>query len=269
MKSYFAKLAARATLANAPISHAEPVRKTDPFEETTLIQPSPLAPARPVLSTEDPDRSVTSQTSPPAPLSLPGPSDTRDARTLKLRETLPPRPLVPSIERETATDLPQPVTAPRESVTQLIPEARPPLAPLPAAGDDQNTQQSNDASEDFAELQREQSLLLRKADDFMTRILRHRAEPVHRNEHDTELPPPPAKREPELERPARLVLAPLRPVVEPDSEPPALLIGTLTVEVMPPQPQPAASPSQVVVVRETRSPRTAVPSSRRFGLGQF
>ena len=53
---------------------------------------------------------------------------------------------------------------------------------------------------------------------------------------------------------------------EPVGERTSLYIGQLTVEVVSPAPAP---PPQVVFVRGPGSNRSALPSSRRFGLSQF
>ncbi|SRR6266542_239754 len=273
MKSYFAKLAARATLANVPVSAPESGQKTDPFEEATQTPSTfPTPAARPVLPTDDSNKPGARRIS--SPEQLHAPSERIDAAPVEARETSPVTPLVPATEHESKPDPHRPLPVIPETVTQLIPPAEPASVAPPRVEKTEGpvSHQDDDSREELAELHREQAILLRKADAFMGRILKRHEEPVsaRQTEGELERPTTTGKREPGVEQPTRLAPAPPKPpVAESDADRASLLIGKLTVEVMPPSLPPIPPPRQIVVVRESRSPRTALPSSRRFGLGQF
>jgi len=160
--------------------------------------------------------------------------------------------------------------AKREHVLQPI------LVPpgTPASARDAKLERTSEPEMDAhpIEYEREQSVLLQKADAFMAALLDRRTEESgtrDQNEHITERPPRhEIVREP---APARLQPAHVaaRPTESADASP-SLVIGKLTVEVLPPAPPPIAPSRQVIVVRGDRNARThAIRSSQRFGLGQF
>ena len=123
----------------------------------------------------------------------------------------------------------------------------------------------------IVEERREEQQLLHKADAFMGALLDRR-------------PPPPAAEETQVEREIQILeprpqheaaprLQPLTaqtPVHDAPPEPPSLVIGTLTVEVLPSAPAVAPQRPPVVIVRGGRGAgRPSFPSSRRFGMRQF
>jgi hypothetical protein len=117
----------------------------------------------------------------------------------------------------------------------------------------------------------EQSILLSKADDFMRRLTEHWRAPETASrdgfEGGSERIPTTAPHRDESPR-----LHPTRAgeqVAERESPRPSLVIGKLTVEVLPPAPPSTASGQKVVVVRGARRGGSNILSSRRFGLGQF
>jgi hypothetical protein len=295
MKSYFAKLAARATLANAPTVLPVAASNThDPFEETSTYDRT-VSPAGAAPSEVRSDASVN-------PTPHRAFSDDEGVRTRRkespanvseehdeLRETVVTRVEARPIARsssdltensqtqETISRL-QPRDSKFESTesTQSAPndtsEFR--LAPPSVS---ERTVESRAVSEPgndevLEEMKREQSALLRKADTFMASLLERRPgvagqEPVLKDTSQESISKPASPRA----GPTRLQPPPGSPHVREAAQPdqPSLVIGKLTVEVAPP-PQPIAPSPQVVVIRESRSTRRAgIPSSQRFGLGQF
>jgi hypothetical protein len=278
MKSYFAKLAARATLTNVPVSSAGARSKmSDPFEATSLPEhdgPPPAA-AGPVFPTDDSNRRSSPQIPAKTIDELRPPAERADSNQPAARETTFVKPPVPALESQSQPRSQEPAPQ-RESATQVMPKTEP--APVPAPGRSEESEESGpnaaeNIDEGLAEVQRAQAVLLRKADAFMERILKRR-EPVttrHQLETEEEKSGTDSNRQPEIVWPARLQRPPPTPQIsEPLDERPSLVIGRLTVEVMPPSPVPVSPPApQVVVVRGPREARNAIASSRRFGLGQF
>lgn len=296
MKSYFAKLAARATLASVPVTSRQSASKlSDPFDAVD----SSTTPLSSLQSTKDFHSADQSHSSPTAPTS---------SRT----EIVSDRPqLLDSVPAEQTQSRspafshePQLNDLPVESASQIKlehrvtnVESRPPAAEevepnqlasisklIPTVEDvtthaerhsptetiEENVTEKPQANEQQANHQREQLVLLRKADVFMETVFQRRDESVHHEEDADDERDDSSKRQTRIEAPTRLQpMRPVRPVHEHTDERPELVIGKLTVEVMPPIPAPVAPPQRVVVVRGTRSGRTALPSTRRFGLGQF
>jgi hypothetical protein len=131
----------------------------------------------------------------------------------------------------------------------------------------------HDSVERFADTQREQAMLLRKADAFMNELFEKRArfESGRDLEEESELhqleslrPLSQPVENPRL-KPAQAAEA----TREADAEQSSLIIGKLTVEVTPPTLPSAPLQPQRIVVRGPRSIQSGVISSRRFGLGQF
>jgi len=292
MKSYFAKLAARATIANIPVAPSRFPGSPDPFEAVapefgssppTIPQASSVRDdarehnaRQPVLKTESPSRGDIVRTNP-------GRSDDRDT-------TLQPAPRLqqPTEDAPTTIEIPPP----REAVSpasedhrlhreqestqpvrseNMITTLSPPKLSLDLPKSEVTREPGTD--EQIDEIQREQSMLLRKADAFMSALLERRSEtanPSIGRQADLEIPP--SKAEPShAEIPTRL--QPPSPGVrarDDRDDQPSLVIGKLTVEVMPPPAPPVAPSGQVVIVREGRSVRGAARNSiQRFGLGQF
>ena len=251
MEGYFARLAERAALIDAPamtVAQSAPV--VDPFDQTELVTP-PLPRSEPPPSSErviERTNIVYEETESRVTLNVPAPA---------------PEPIVrvEPVEVEVA----QRVEV--EVAQRLMPETRvvmPPPAVVQARQEEREEKPEAEESEERAEEIR----LLRKADIFMERIMGVRAGRPHVADETSAL-----QVETHVVRgPARLqpTQPPPRVVREPEQERTTLTIGTLTVEVVPPAPPPPAPhTTQIVVVRGARGGRSGVPSGRRFGLRQF
>jgi hypothetical protein len=296
MKSYFAKLAARATLTNTPVplpvsapkpqdsfsgtfGFATPAtaHRVDQFpgsreHATDRVSPGPLltstANLRPHKTSDVAterlvqDRSeslITHIESSPTRVSPP--ETTREAPEI---QSLNPRPVLPDSFRIGRADQDQSQTQQNKvSLTKSH----------VASNEAKETEATRDEGlqEQPRETQYDQSVLLRKADDFMEALFarqRSVAPDEGNSERETESP----KSAPVVRResPARLQpLTRLPQIPEPVEDEPSLVIEKLTVEVVSPPTQPIKPQRQVVVVREARDGRRAVPSSRRFGLNHF
>lgn len=136
-----------------------------------------------------------------------------------------------------------------------------------------NQKGATDTNERYAEIEREQVSLLRKSDAFMESLLRHRAaltQPHEVEKNEAEARVSTRQEEPVEQKQTRLQPSPEPLTPEPAADRSSLVIGSLTVEVVPPTlPAPAAPRREVVIVRGAPNVRGSVPSSRRFGLGQF
>jgi len=290
MKSYFAKLAARATLANVPApSPATTANPHDPFVDTsTIIEPS----SRTTIAWETPGSDRVGTTLAQVP-------PTNDTHTSQLEmvksdvrfehNALPASPEHElTIEAKSASKtFEKPMAAAQHDREQARSEnsisnttrehvLQPPLAP---AGMQTSTHDAKIESTSQPEMNaalveddREQSVLLQKADAFMAALLDRRTEETSTRDQNQQITERPQRHEIVREpAPARLQPAPVaaRPTESAD-ESPSLVIGKLTVEVLPPPPPPIAPSRQVIVVRGDRNARThAIRSSQRFGLGQF
>lgn len=292
MKSYFAKLAARATVANIPVAPSRFPGSPDPFEPVApeFVTSSPSIPQptgvrdnapeqnarQPVMTTESPMRRDVVRVDP-------GRSD-RDTGSQPLprleQPTLtPPTPVEIPLQREADSptskdsilrreqESTEPVRSENKITTPILPNFASELAEVTREPGSPGT----DAQ--LEEIQREQSVLLRKADAFMSALLERPSKTTASSiERQADFDRTPSKAEPpRTEIPARL--QPPAPIVsarDDRSDQPSLVIGKLTVEVMPPPSPPAAPSRQVVIVREGRSVRGAARNSiQRFGLGQF
>ena len=294
MKSYFAKLAARATIANIPVAPSRFPGSPDPFDAVapefgtsppTIPQPSGVRDAReqnagkPVLKPEYPISSDVVRVDPGR------------SNELELRSQALPRLQQPGETLPTASEIPPPREAlshardhiqdpklhrEREPTQPVRSENRitTPIAPklsLDSAKSEMTKEPGSD--EQLEEIQREQSMLLRKADAFMSALLERHSETTNPSiERQAEFEILPSKAEPSRAQiPAQLQPPALAVRAHDDRDDrPSLVIGKLTVEVMPPPAPPVAPSHQVVIVREGRSVRAAARNSiQRFGLGQF
>lgn len=292
MKSYFAKLAARATLANAPPPPSTTKPTPDPFENVSAPDtPSPTVSvsSRPVDRSSKTDRSE-----PSAKINNTSPSDTTGAdmgvESETLRPKLPPPVVradyVQSVSENTSEaeerrnkseTQPHSLRLEFEETTAFEPAQEESIlkpraaSVVPAEEKKSDTTDALSTVERLEEIQSEQVALLRKADAFMNGLYDRGpdAKTTEAN-RDQERPAPVVKREVVREPSSRL-----QPVAKPHqlpelpAEQPSLVIGKLTVEVVP-TPPPVARPRQVVVVRGGESSRrSSIHSSQRFGLGQF
>jgi len=294
MKSYFAKLADRATLANVPAtSAASAPRVSDPFEDSSHQQ-TQLAPV---------EQSTRAQSAPePGGFALSPPVDdsrietgwplvethkrtpsesATEALTLhpkQPQESLPSERAVKDVsprEPQSLTDLPRETIADTDSL-RVAALARTQVPELSVPHLREDTREESEArnklsDERISELGREHAVLLRKADTFMNNLLDVRPQRVTENENKVtnETSPTSISR---VEREPINRLEPAQrvpPTTAPESDGPSLVIGKLTVEVTPTTPAPPAPQPQRIVVRGSRSRGSGVPTGRRFGLGQF
>ena len=282
MNSYFAKLALRAAAGNAATRFAvpTPTKAGDPFEEVSArvptSRPESERPAQRIEAvdfgfstpqTKVPIEAIPSmETSRPEqqPDRGPGEFPTRGEReTIEKAPQQITKPIPPLLSHQvlqrdnsepgmrTSTLAPPIVEAvgSSEAVPPLFPEQAPVLKRL-------------------TNLEDEQEILLRKADAFMGSLLERRKAAFPEPESEPENVPT----SPDLLRssPAKPIhphpaVLPVR--LQDDADQPSLVIGKLTVEVVPAAPTPRVQP--VVVANKARSRNVAFPSSRRFGLGQF
>jgi hypothetical protein len=296
MKSYFAKLAARAAHANVPVTSKLTAKKSpEPIDESPAsafqsISPqatdrirsadeaprstSRLTPLRaesinvvPPKSEEAPTEFTGHRSTVPRP--EPQPSDFPSEPDAELRLAPPSTDIEGRHGRTPDERLDQTPTSgdPIYSLTSLSPDSEIRSPERMGKSDLTDASLTNDR---LAQIQREQSVLLRKADEFMERVFVRSKEASDREiESDDEIeePSPPQTRvvEPSQLRPLTRDVPPPEQI----DERPGLVIGNLTVEVMPaPSPAPVTPLQRVVVVRGSRQ-RAVLPSSRRFGLGQF
>lgn len=283
MKSYFAKLAARATLANTSAFPAANRKIPDPFEvanETSdfplsrpsqaALRPENVHPISDISASPSPESLDHSTTLQPKPLTTISPAERggdtqwgppgsatagRGPQTAELE-----RPTTePGLPTETPPTLIQPVAL---SSTPSTKSGSDETAELPHAETDPSVAQ-------LAALQREQSTLLRKADAFMERVFDLRPRSMTQAELDSD-DESQGILKPNAQPDHASRLQAIQPAVSgQESDQPSLVIGKLTVEIVPPAPAPVVPRQQLVVVRGTRGGRNGIPSSRRFGLGQF
>ena len=290
MKSYFAKLAARATLPNAPPAPSRAIPMNDPFENvsTAGIPPAPEN----VSSSEGPKTQSSESRRPQSTVNTEEIvlSRRRD-RELTLEsesyaQSATRRP--PDVEldhdvteRSRETERADHETPKQSTVLKLEPtqSARPQVkqeddlasAASAIAADVREPVTSHATEQKDKETNAEQTLSLKKADEFMNALFARRTAPQAPVSNEEKQQP---AQEPQIvtarESPGRLQPAakPRRPP-EPPPEQPSLVIGKLTVEVVPP-PSPVTPRREVVVVRTGSNSRPAsIHSSQRFGLGQF
>jgi hypothetical protein len=288
MKSYFAKLADRATLANVPApSPVHAPRVADPFVEAP---PEPAQLPTPAVNQErltvrEPDSFTLSPPEMKQTVESQVPVvETHQHEPAEMPteiSTLQPRPAerVPSHKFEENEQ--EPIEASAEQAREEInrSEVREVVTLLPVkATETQTTTAGGPVAEEEPEpaepkapidSQREQVMLLRKADLFMSSLFDSQREPAPEETKITE-PAAPSLKKLEREPANRLEPAPKNsPVPVQESTGPSLVIGKLTVEVTPPSPPPVAPQPQRVIVRGSRGFGRGVMSNRRFGLGQF
>lgn len=118
-------------------------------------------------------------------------------------------------------------------------------------------------------VQQDQVRLLKRADEFMGDLLTRRShsEESREAQHDRAQESTNTARLQPTTPPVSTVARPTARTPE-QTESPSLVIGKLTVEVSSPTPQPPES-SRVIVVHKGDNKRSIAPSSRRFGLSQF
>jgi hypothetical protein len=293
MKSYFATLAARATLANVPVSSPAPTPNLqDPFDDTAAVV-STSSPQNVVPDSRTADRHVETSFNQTPPMKE---SDTSQVGTvtsdLRFEATTQTQSTVvqeQTLERSESRIADQPDLLSQRDRQETRPEVRsavekskqvlePMIAPREAQPTEStekketNAKSESEVDSTSAENERQQSVLLQKADTFMKALFERRSEERPDRESAHEASEPAALDERVRDHAfARLEPAPAvaRPS-ESSDESPSLVIGKLTVEVMPPPPPPIAPARQVIVVRGDRGARShSIRSSQRFGLGQF
>jgi hypothetical protein len=287
MKNYFGRLVARAapqrdstpaarerTKVHDPFEQVAATEMPGPFPETAremmssaMATTSPVAhgPATekralpavqpaPAVTTADSGRLWQSELS-----ALPTPEQARDSLALTASKRSEPA-------ETTTPKLIHPVrTAAARSPPHDLKPAETQRADLPG---------EHDPDQPFADAQREQAILLRKADAFMTELFEERARFQSGRNLEEESESHQAESLRPLSQPienSRLKAAQAAEATrEPDAEQPSLVIGRLTVEVAPSVPPPATPRAPIVVVRSpAHTAKGVLPSSRRFGLSQF
>jgi hypothetical protein len=291
MKSYFAKLADRATLANVPAS--SPVytaRVSDPFEEASPEQSQlpPLHSKNTQRTFHDPEGFALSPQSDKHRAEQSGIVHERDKRDSAEnpveRQTLQPRPseevVVNKLESKNADSIDsRPAQAVAEehtietevrAVVSLLPNKTSEAQPISSHDSSRDQEPLAEQQESVADLRVEEALLLRKADLFMSRLLDGTRETLTQvGDESTETARSTISRL-EKEPVSRLEPVQKNPppaIQEPDG--PSLVIGKLTVEIAPPTPAPVTPQPQRIVVRGSRGRGSGFKSSRRFGLRQF
>lgn len=261
MKSYLSKLADRATLGNVPSSIPMRAKPHDLVAE-------PRSDASQVELTSPTRRPPESQLQQPESISQLSPTPIgvmkHEVKSVvsQLDNTQPQEITATRIEHSL-----DPVKALERDERQV--EKR--SSPTTANVDDKQIDLEAMASlsldlEQLASVQQDQIGLLKRADEFMADLLTSRSQLNESRDADQSIPQSTnAERlQPQTDKSSQKHSPPTR-VAEP--EPPSLVIGKLTVEVSSPaSPQPR-SPITVVHVRDQA--RRGVPSSRRFGIGQF
>lgn len=295
MKSYFAKLAARATLANAPVPSSVRASTTqDPFESATAVDAasSPRSFAPPTNTFD----SLQSSSSQPSTRSFDNPrsrsEETRFERTQSNEEQEDP--LSESIPLPHV----QPAPRPSQELTAVAPETvshgesrelkvesdlapsrlvkkesdLPSLTPPTTSREikEAKTASEADAEEQIAELKHDQSVLLQKADVFMDRLFERRSTVTPSESDNTEDEEQKSSKPALREEVTRLQPTPKTvPLTEVADEQPSLVIGKLIVEVTQPPPPAVTPPRQVVVRGRGAARHGGIQSSQRFGLVQF
>jgi hypothetical protein len=295
MKSYFAKLADRATIANVPAtSVVHSPRVSDPFEETSRQETEFATPVSKRLTPPDTRQSRVVRGKSLEPLGIaqtePHSVETRRRTKEQVTEVKPLEPkLVEAspVRKSTANreiQRPQGVLPVVESQTKRdetespIKSLSPPETREPGVlrVKDQPAKESDIESEAIGDkvtsLEREQAVLLRKADLFMSNLL----DVQHKTQSQNE-PPDSRKTEPTFrstptvnsESISRLEPVQRQEVPGQESEVSSVVIGNLIVEVTPPATAPPVQQQPQIVIRGSGMRRGGVTSTRRFGLRQF
>jgi len=302
MKSYFARLAARAAPPREPeVVVRERMEGRDPFElvaapEATVAAPGPAlgtttptvagslsrpasADARALGAVEPESPSGLSgqgELSHPKVLASPTPKQPNHSLELPQQQDSGPtdtarfRQRVHQVgTRETTPPSPKMIHAVATPAAHLMSHMpRPVETPKPSDPEE------GDSYKDLADAQHEQTKLLRKADTFMNGLLaqRARAQPARDQAEDNNSGQREAVR-PISHRAEGVRLKPphaTEPASERDSERPTLVIGKLTVEVTQPPPVTVMPRARVALVHNTpRGAGDRLPSPSRFGLGQI
>lgn len=256
MSGYFATLAARATMA-APLLRTAAAPVADPFEVTAAM---PMSSMSMPMSSMPPSAPVA--TPPDAGYDRHAPIQTATA-------------ILPAVSPNVNEAPGRAEVLAAEPPASLAPHRVAPQAGSPDVIADVRVERPDIAERSISTIQREEIQLLRKADTFMQSILERRTTVVeeHHEERDRlrEIERETLVERRVVESPAEL-LAPatrLAPrATQGEAEAPPLIIGKLTVEVVPPPPAAAPPPRTVIIAAAPRG-RYVLPSSRRFGLGQF
>lgn len=179
------------------------------------------------------------------------------------------------IEKTSRADAEDVLRSPVYDVTRPALETRSTVIPN-VKSIEKNAKQSQkmvDADNRLAEMHEEQSALLRKADAFMSQLFDRREFANTRHQEQQE-----EDRQAELrksETPREVAVARLQPttpslrVLEPPDPEPSLVIGKLSIEVVPPAPPPIAPQPQIVIIGGGRRTRAGIPSGHRFGFNRF
>jgi len=273
MKSYFAKLADRATIGSSTASLAmrakQPRVIEDPIEKP---DPEPLSYSQSTALPGKKPSPVDSYSHPEAVQQREELSKTSDLFT-------PPEKKMEEVDVRVASRSPVDLPRIRKEV-EPVKEGVAPLARDESMTHSIEERRKFDENFDdpeisfdftrFEALEKDQISLLRRADEFMSNLL------TPKRHADDEAREVEVENKQETAAISRLQpVSTTRPTFPPpasrtaeDAETPSLVIGKLTVEVSSPAPQ-APQSSPIIVVQRGNKKNGAMPSSRRFGLGQF
>jgi hypothetical protein len=299
MKSYFAKLAARATLANASTPGSARVTP-DPFEATVTL-PESIPPSAVVRGTPLVDQApgLRRDSSKPSSKTVEMLPNTKS--TVIEPPTMTPKITVPSAEPSRSTSEATNVSELRPAAelsegrnertpqrhevnlrsptkqAQGLTESAESLRLVPITNTEEQPPSPRDETklnQRLADVENEQGILLRKADAFMAGMFERQRRSTIEDSRGEEQKDEEQESLAKLERPSQLPTR-LQPpatqarVSEPADDEASLVIGRLTVEVVQP-PTPAVTPQrQVVVIDGGRQIRAGIPSAHRFGFSRF
>jgi hypothetical protein len=307
MNSYFGRLIARTQGAPWPRPVARPAAThaplADPFETTgtpvqsQLAVPRFQAETRPPLTTRIDDDQPGSQSALVPASRVPGAATVPARRPIEQIAPSSPKAVTPNdritpsppnapgrLSMPKAGDLPTPILAGhgahepashQDQGSATAPKV-PPQAGRESAGARDLRSPNPDAegtTSGLAVQPESQERLLRAADNFMARLT-HRARSA--TEPPSSVRPAPTQTEPANPEPVPATLAPanvagVRPPAPPAVPSPTVVIGQLTVEVVPPSPasRPSLAAPRPAPRRVTHRAHPGAGSSARFGLGQL
>lgn len=270
MQGYFARLADRASMSDAPsLMAATPAPMADPFGDAQTAEaawpaPRATAGAAPIpVTTErvvERTRVVHESSETIAHVTL-------DALSPRPQAPASAAPVEPAETQSTVIETRVPLPVPQ----RLVPEVKPHPERSESRADESVAASPKETTPEADDPRAEEIRLLRRADSFMEQIVGRRHAPaperdaIEHHPRSRESTPEPAVPQSRLQPPQ-----PQPRAREHEQERTTLTIGRLTVEVVPPpSAPPAPQPTQIVVVRGARAGRSGIPSSRRFGLRQF
>lgn len=285
MNTYFAKLAARATVSSGlALVAADSKTIVDPFEQTAsfanhsaevssekttplLYEQADVRTPHSPLPSPVPHRQESSTLIRPGEakdISGKSPLPQSDSERVSAITMRPTEAISgPSIDRARELES-EKATRPEQRATSPAQAWPAPLLTPMLVGELSSAirAEGGNSGNESEQVRHEESMLLHKADDFMRKLYENR-------DSEVEQPPVPKSNSQAAEITRLHPRQPDERIHERDADRPSLVIGRLTVEVTSAPPALVAPRQQVVVVRGTRGDRSGISSSRRFGLSQF